>query len=489
MTASTLSKRPITFLLVLLVLLAVLIGVSSAENATQDQTRIAPDWLEPMGLNLATLTGLIPESDLHDAVLVWIPGSGTVKYDSGVVSGDNIAVTVNYNITNKREVWCLGESPQLDHTGTVQPPATMRVYSNGTDVTSRIQSTFEYVQAGQIQPDAGANTPISRYPKVNGTVQFSNGSIVVPANRGCKFMLDAALPNVTAVFTMPRQDKISITKVYHHVNTNVHSYIGVGAAGNLAGLQSQMGSTYPFRHDPIVNWFDLTAAQKAAINSSDYVFIKSPTSSHDMYGGTGDSHGTYRFAFNTSSYEWTSTDHVSAALLPRLGHWRDADTQGNQQFLDYFQAVYPHGANIYENFDSIKSAELFLPPGMSYQPCMTAGNCSSAVLQQVYNHTYRAEAIFYRVERIQGGDLEQVPLLAVGKGYAGRAATATADDTASETQLPRENLANEVYIPIIFTAPAPPPPDNPAACPGSCGWFDEYGQMLDFVPPSSWTFP
>ncbi len=459
---------------------------NSSQNSPQSPTtqpntsHITPNWLEPVGLNLATLTGLLPESTLRDAVLVWVPGSGTVKYDSGVVNGNNIEVTVRYNLTNKDEVWCLGEAPQLDHTGTVQPSATMRIFSNGNDVTNRVQSSFNYVLGGLVQPTGSSLTYVSRYPVTTAPVNFSaDGSIIVPANRGCKFTIDAPLPNLKAVFTMAKQDKISITQRYHHINTNIHSYIGVGAAGNLAPLQTQMREIYEDRHDQIVQWRNLTSEQKELIESSDYVFVKFPTSSHDMYGGTGDAYGTYRFAFNTSYYEWLSVDHVSAKLLPRLGHWRDADTQSNQQFLDYFHGMWNHGNNEFENFDAIKSAELILPPHMDYQPCMSAGNCSRDVLQEIYDHTYTAEVFFYNIERVRDSGLEEVPLLSVGNGFTGRTALA---DTQSQAL---HSMNYSIYLPVIQK----PAIAIPVGCVGGCGWFDEEGQMLDFVAPETWVFP
>ena len=471
---------PLTLLFLCAALFVTLSRPTAAETTTA-----APDWLEPQGLNLVTLTGLLPESTLRDTVVVWIPGSGTVVYDSGVVNGGNIEVTVRYDLTNSSEVWCPAEPPQLDHSGTVLPPSTMRVFAGGADITSQIGSGYQYTVAGQIQPSGGAFTQFSRYPRLSGVTQVnSNGEIIVPANRGCKFSLGGSHDNVTATFTMPFQDNIAVTEVYRHVDNGVRSYIGIGNVGDLSGLRRQM-LDFGTRHHTIVDWFSLSTAQKSAIAQSDYVLLKYPPSSHDPYGGTGDAYGTYRFAFNTGLYEWLSVDHVSAKLLPRLGHWRDADTQSGQQFLDYFQALYPHGANIFENFDGLKSAELILPPGIPYQSCMTAGNCPQSLLQTIFNHTYTAEAFFYRIERINNGGLEQVPLLSVGPTYSRSAEVGV--DSAEPLLLNR--LAGQVFLPLLEAPPAPPPPDNPSACPGGCGWFDQHGQMLDFVAPPSWNFP
>jgi hypothetical protein len=448
-----------------------------------------PAWLEPQGLNLATLTGLLPESHLADTMISWIPGFGTVEYVSGVTDGPEIEVTVRYDLKNRNEVWCLAEPPQFDHSGTVQPPSTMRVYSNGSEITSKIMPAYTYNIAGQTQPNGGALTFGSRYANTTATAQFAtDGALIVPANRGCVFKLDKAYPNVTAKVRMAAQTNISITEVFRY-EKNIHSYIGPGATGSLASLQSQMSAKYARRHEAILTWFDLSDAEKAAILASDYLLVKFPAVGYDPYRNGGESYGTYRIAFNTSFYEWLSLDHVSAKLIPRLGHWRDADTQQGQPYLEFFQALWQHGNNIYENFDAVKSAELILPPGIAYQPCMTNGGCSDALLTQIFNHTYKAEVYFYKVERVKDGGLVQVPLKSVGNTYS-PSATAQSDVSASEQPFTAPFLADHfVYLPLILKADPPPPPDNPNVCPAGCGWFDEYGQMLDFVPPVSWPVP
>ncbi len=53
----------------------------------------APDWLEPLGLNIVDLVGFVPESDLAGAVISYTPGYGILRYKSGSRNGNTVMVT------------------------------------------------------------------------------------------------------------------------------------------------------------------------------------------------------------------------------------------------------------------------------------------------------------------------------------------------------------------------------------------------------------
>ncbi len=461
---------------------------NASTRPEQDATVQPPAWLEPRGLGIVDLVGLVPESHLVDTIISSRVGSGIVRY----VSGNRDGGTVTINVRIEPRYWsdgnswaslfgCLGKPAIDDEWPVAAPPASMRVYANGNEVTSQIGGTYDYVPAGQHQPD-NDGTGWWRYEFRWGqrTTFNDDGSVAVPANMGCHYNIPRRLTNMTATFVIETTNYLTVETVGSESFT-FHSYIGTGNAGHLGALNSQMEGRYGTRHDK----FDLAVPATA-----DYMLVKFPPTPVDPYMGQPDinialpSSGTYRV---NGSDNTLSVDHVSSMGLPLYGHWQDADQSGGQ-YLRFFSS--PH---------RVASPEYFVPTGVAYNACMVSGNCSNELLDQIYRAEMTMTVYYYRVARVQEG-LERFPLRQVGPDWqanvANQAVTAVADqrseqpllDQRSEQSLldqrsEQPSLDQRIYLPLLFTAPAPPaelPDGDATGCP--CGWFDGNGRMLDFIP-------
>ncbi|MCB0062925.1 MAG: hypothetical protein KDE19_12455 [Caldilineaceae bacterium] len=510
----TMQRRLSLFLLVLL-------GMSFLPTAAQAQStagvtttplgaanRSAPEWLEPRGISVVDLVGAVPETHLVDAIISSRVGLGIVQYVSGSRSGDTVTINVRFSPrywtdgTNWATLFgCLGKPAIDDEWPVAVPPASMRVYENGNEVTAQVSGSYDYVPAGQNQPDNNG-TGWWRYVYLWGQrTQFNeDGSVAVPANMGCGYSLPGRLTNLTATFVLNAPAYLTVEEIDSETFM-FHSYIGVGNSGQVGSLNDQMNRRYGHRHDK----FDLTIPDGA-----DHAFVKFPPTPVDPYMGQPEinvflnSSGTYRIngAGNT-----LSVDHVNSMAIPIFGQWQDADQSGGT-FLNFFDSA-----------GRLAAPEYFVPTNIPYDPCMTNGNCSSDLLEQIYHAEMPMTIYYYRIVRIREG-LERVPLRQVGPGWntaasadavaqaAGKGmddprttsitaaleqgiplealhapaqpTASTQRDAPSDQQRQRDLL---IYLPLVFSAEPPPaelPEGDRSGCP--CGWFDGYGRMFDFVP-------
>jgi hypothetical protein len=443
-------------------------GVEAAEEAAQS-------WLEPRGLSVVDLVGLVPEEHLRDTIVTWRVGSGFLQYVSGQRTGNT--VTVNVKIfprywtdgTNFAAIFnCLGKTSLSDEWTSAIGPAQMRVYENGVDVTRQIVPSFDYVPAGQILPVNGG-VGQWRYDSMwdQKPTFTDNGAINVPANMGCEYAIGGKRTNLTATFVVESTNYITVD-VLGNQDFTFRSYIGVGNAGHFSSLNSQMNGRFGDRHDK----FSL-----AVPTGADYVLVKYPPTPVDPYAGSPEinadqpASGSYRIV---GSGNTLSVDHVHSMAMPLYGQWQDADQSGGN-YLKFFR-----------NISRIAVPEYFVPAGIAYHPCMRNGGCSGDLLDRIYNATMTMSVYYYRVGRIADG-LNRIPLRQVGPSWSpGDVATADAPsmmkETVAMTRIDRQQQ-NAIYLPVVTSAPAPPAirdDGDRTGCP--CGWFDGLGRMLDYVP-------
>ncbi len=454
-----------------MVILGLLVLWTEPALARDPMPQSPPSWLEPRGLNVVDLVGLVPEAHLQDAIVSY-SGVGIVQYVSGSRIGNTVTIqariTPRYSRTDgllNTNFNCLGQTGIYDHWSSTVPEARMRLYADGTGITDQIRY-INITPAGWALPATNATAGF-RYAQTGiQQVTFAgDGSLVVPANMGCKIVAPGYHTNLTATFTLETTSPIQVT-VLGQEQFSFHSYIGPGNAGHLEALRSQMQARYPgIRHDKFVLHIPPTA---------DYILVTYPPTPADAYPLNGEpmnvpqwSSGTYRLVAEQNAL---STDHTHSAGLPIRGQWRDADQAGGSVYLPQLPPVL-----------RLASPEYFLPSSVPYDLCMTDGGCSDSLLQQIYDATMPLTVTYYSVRRI-GLGLTQIPLKQVGPNWFPDAVRGS--HPAQEPRLPRltQRLpagAGTVFLPLVLNAPTIPP-DDPAGCP--CGWFDDLGRMLDFVP-------
>jgi hypothetical protein len=375
-----------------------------------------------------------------------------VQYLSGRRNGDRVTIEARVYtkpIDGVSYANCLGQWAHLDQWASIMPAGSARFYFQGEEVTANARY-IQYYPAGQITPehDVGGNR-YDRGPQ-NQTAFNDDGSLRLDANSGCIIAVFGDYPQLDATFTFTRPPAIEIEYLEQQTFT-FQTYIGVGNAGAIDSLRDQMADRYGNRHDK----FALSIPAEA-----DYVFVNYPQTPVSAYGNgpiTNPASGTYRLADGQSVL---STDHLVSMGLPVRNQWRDADQSGSVRFL-------PEITNV----NTLAAPEYFVPAGFAYDPCMSNGGCSGALLEEIHEAEMRLTVYYYRVTRIEDG-LDRIPLRLVGRGYARTAPS----DALQETRV--EDEARQIFIPFASTAPSVAP-DEADGCP--CGWFDGDGRMLDFI--------
>jgi hypothetical protein len=418
----------------------------------------APEWLEPKGLNIVDMVGLVPEDHLRDAIVVF-SGEGLVQYVFGQRQGSRVTIDARIytkQLGNDTYFNCLGQWAYRDQWPSVTPASTMRVYENGVEITDQVRFA-QYYPAGQRQPENGAST--SRYNRTpTEPAPFTaDGALDLDANMGCVLAMPGSHPELTATFVIPNAPASVRMESLGQEIFQFHSYIGPGDAGRVNSLRSQMSSRYGDRHDKF------TIHPPADADYMLVTFPPTPVSPYPTGPVTGPSSGTYRLA---QGHNILSVDHVNSVGMPIRGQWRDADQSGGASYLPQIGSV-----------DTIASPEYFVPTGVAYDPCMSDGGCPDSLLDRIYNGEMTLTVRYYRVERITDG-LDRIPLRQVGTGWS-RTASRTPEQIVS--QPPSWTTANyRVFIAAVINEPPQAPPDDAEGCP--CGWFDANGAMLDFIP-------
>ncbi len=493
-------RRPFVLLYATLLVIGLLAPPGSAAVVAQ----AAPaqvDWLEPHGVGVIDLVGVVPDDILKDAVIVY-SNNGMLQYTSGQRIGNtvtiNTKVTPRYGGSGEGEIQhtlinCLGQPALTDSWPIMSPAGTMRVYEDGVEITSEAWLQ-RFSPGGRIQPlrDPGH----FRYPEGDTTevTLAEDGSLPFPVNRGCAFIFPGYRQNLTATFTIQTPRYIS-ARVLGSETFTFRSYIGPGDTGQIDGLARQM-QRFGNRHDK----FDLTiptGAEFALVTfppTPVHPYVNEPVDMNLAQPGSG----TYRIGRKDSLN--MSVDHAVTMALPLYWQPRDVDQSPGTEFLPTFT-----------NPGYLASMEYFVPVGIPYDDCMRIGNCSNALINRIYNAEMQMSIHYLTIDRVALG-LDQIRVRQIGPtwspGVAAAETTAPATFTeliASLTELPSTlrqaapaNTASEqaalastlpgtvppaqgdLYLPMIL-GDIPPivPPDDPTNCP--CGWFDSDGRMVDFV--------
>jgi hypothetical protein len=457
--------KMLSLLLAVMVPLGLVVMPASAN--VQEPDASTPAWLEPNGLNIIDLVGAVPETYLQNAIIFNEVGLGIIQYRSGSRAGNT--VKLHTTIHPRYFAWegiqysqfgCLGQSPQLDNWGTVAPAARMRVYAGSQDVTGGILIQNLFV-AGQVQPVHNAVDPVlNRYQDAPPPTRFEDGWALIPANRGCLIRVPGFQSNMTADFVVEAAPEIRVTLVGHQ-DFAFHSYIGVGAIGWFESLRQQLRQKYGERHEKL----PLTIPADA-----NYLFVNFPPTPVDLYTGPAEHNvdqpagGTYRLKAKTGQL---SVDHVVAMGIPWQGQWQDADLAPGSTYLPYLR-----------NNNYLAVPEYFVPPGVPYQPCMTAGGCPDALLSQIYNTTTTLGVTYLKVEQIAPG-LKRIPLRMVGPNWTPGAVAATPPGSTVSPAPGASALNRTIHLPIAVNGQPGFPVDDTKGCP--CGWFNADGRMLDFT--------
>lgn len=436
-----------------------------ADAPVAPQAPSGTSWLEPRGINVADLVGLVPEEHLRNAIINY-GGEGLAQYISGQRNGSTVTIEARMIprfAATFTIVPCLGKAAQLDEWPSPSPAATVRLFNGGTDVTRQVALLF-FGPAGLILPRYNSSA-VRRYGDFSqAQVEFTgDGALVLPANMGCSIYLNGRYLNLTARFAFSDVPQIAVSPLGSETFL-FQSYMGPGASGVFQALNAQMLDRYGMRHSK----FQLNIPAGA-----EYILVKYPPTPIDPYAGSDAikyglaGSGSYRLARSRSPS--LSVDHTNTMAIPLHGQWIDADLSAGSVFLPFFA-----------DSTTLAAPEYFLPAGIPYNSCMTYGGCSNALLDQIYNKTMEANVYYYKIERIARG-LQRIPLRQVGPtGGPGDWTTSTAEVFGAPSRSLRTGGQYLAFLPLISLQL---PPDDPTGCP--CGWFDKYGRMVDFIPPRS----
>jgi hypothetical protein len=494
-------RRPFVFLYAILMVL----GLLAPPNTTLVAAQAAPaqvDWLEPHGIGVIDLVGVVPDDILKDAVIVY-SNNGMLQYISGQRTGDT--VTINATVipryggagageTPHTLINCLGQPALTDSWPIVSPAGTMRVYEDGVEITSEAWLQ-RFSPGGRIHPLRDPNH--FRYPEGDTTevTLTEDGALPFPVNRGCAIVFPEYRQNLTATFTIQTPRYIS-ARVLGSETFTFHSYVGPGDTGAIDGLASQLKRRYPNRHDK----FDLTipaGAEFALVTfppTPVHPYVNEPIDLNLALPGSG----TYRIGRQNSLN--LSVDHAVTMGLPLYWQTRDVDQSPDTEFLPSFT-----------NPGYLASMEYFVPTGIPYHRCMRVGNCSNALVQSIYEAEMEMTIHYLTVDRIALG-LDLIPLRQAGPSWSPGLAVAEVGEPATfggliaapvelpalyhqsgptraaSAQVAQPSLVpgtvppaqSNLYLPMIWSdIPPVVPPDDPTNCP--CGWFAPDGRMVDFV--------
>ena len=215
-------------------------GVSSQPLWAQTETEPAsavqstipqPAWLEPRGVNVADLVGVLPEEHLRGSIISYATGVGFLQYEWGVRTGDEVLIRAkvlpHYGPGENgayTAMGCLGQPAYFDQMPSTAPASRMRLFT-GTEEITRLVNYLAYTPAGLMQPAFGVGAH-ERYARGQSTwVSPGDAPLSIPANKGCFIAIPGIQTNLYAEFQMTAPQKI----VAQHMQTRTctaHSYIG-----------------------------------------------------------------------------------------------------------------------------------------------------------------------------------------------------------------------------------------------------------------------
>jgi hypothetical protein len=461
-----------------------LVPVAMAQTGEDAVT--APSWLEPRGLSVVELVGLVPDQYLQGTILSYDTGEGIVVYDSGSRTGSTVVINTTIYPRFSTPSWapnqklttfgCLGQEPHYDHMGSVVPASMLRVYTTGGgEVTSGIYF-MQISRVDKLQPSANSSSffryPTDQYGPPLPPLPPQGRSI--PANSGCRLYIGGAdYPVLKGVFTLQVEPSVQATVLGTQQET-FNSYIGPGSIGIFGPLMQQLLATYGSR------------APSVHLNIPDganFFLLRFPPMPGDPYTDSGtnppylnaarQSAGTYRLRQPAHAL---SADLTFSAAFPVRRAWQDADQASGSYYLPVITSP-----------SELETPEYILPAGIPYNNCFTQGNCSGTVLDQIYRQQMTLQVTYLSITRPAIGG-EWIPLKMAGPGWS--ASAAGTDPAASdpalqmaspEAPLPRTlsgPLDHYVFLPLVSSAI--PEETPPPGCP--CGWFDSGGRMLGFSP-------
>jgi hypothetical protein len=461
----------------------IVMGLNAGPKWSRASTSNLPDWLEPRGLSIIELVGQVPESYLHGTIISYGPGNGIVVYESGTRNGNTVVVTTTIYPRFSTPSWApnqmltyfgsLGQEPHYDHMASAVPHSVLRVYNGGVEVTSQIEFMF-LTQMVNGQP-ATNSTQWYRYPRFaygqgqTYPLPMTPDGLYIPPNSGCEIWIPGQnYASLTGVFTLTLDAPINASVVGTQTSP-FQSYIGPGDVGIFQPLMQQLKARYGNRN---------TRVPLSIPAGADYFLLKFPPMPGDAYSGVLNARrpagGTYRLARPTSQ-NILSTDYVFSAAFPINVFWRDADQAPGSAYLPA----------IHEPIE-LEAPEYVLPAGVAYDDCYTRGDCSAAKLQQIYDATMPLEIIYLSVSKSPIG-MQWTPLRMAGPVWSPSAAASSlatlppleqpAKLNGAPDKVPSASVTSKyIYFPLIFN----PVLDEPSGCP--CGWFDDLGRMVDYVP-------
>jgi hypothetical protein len=443
-----------------------------------------PAWLEPRGMAILELIGQVPDRYLQGTILSHDDGEGIVVYESGSRVGNLVVVTTSIYPRVTTPTWtpylstfgCLGEEPHLDLMGSVVPASVLRVYADGgAEVTAQI-SYMVATSMAKNQPSSGSGE-WSRYPTYsygpggNYPLPMQPDGLHIPTNSGCRILLpNADYEHLTGVFTL-EIDSSPAVGVVGVQQATFKSYIGPGNVGIFQPLMDQLLQTYGSR------------ALRVGLNppaGTSHFLLRFPPMPADPYtdrdgppypNADRPVSGTYRL---WKPVHELSSDLTISAVFPISEAWLDADQAPGTVFLPLLRTP-----------TELAVPEYVIPAGVAYQSCFTAGTCSSAILEQIYNTPMTLEIVYLSITKpALGGEwieLEMAGPLWVppasdtgGVGLALEQPVSGGDLSFTISEVPTDEY--KIYLPFVSADVE----EIPTGCP--CGWFDALGRMLGFSP-------
>ena len=455
-------------------------GLAGAEQTAGD----LPEWLEPRGLSIGELVGLVPDEYLQGTILAYNGASGIAVYEAGSRVGSSVVVTTTIYSRFFTPSWvprmtrftCLGQIPVLDIMGSVVPESMLRIYdSTGHERTSEIKDMF-VSKMGTLQPWFGSGE-FDRYPMdhygAGGQIPLQIGpdGLVIPPNSGCHIQLHGAhYYPLTGVFTF-NFDPLIRASVLGTQQASFQSYIGPGDVGLFQPLMNQLEGRYDWRHGRI--------PLQAPVGAN-YLIVKYPPMPADPYTDQADGIYDNLHRLTSGSYRQVGEgDALTAGVqfsagLPLDVAWLVSDWVPGSKFLP-----------LVERPRVLAPLEYIVPAGVAYDDCFRHGNCPASILQQIYNAEMNMEIIYISVSLV-AAEGQWASLRMAGPAWSPSVGDSTnaawqaqvIPDTVAETSVgfgETGTMSWKMFFPFVSKAVHPP-----IDCP--CGLFDSLGRMLYHLP-------